>query len=93
MSGKGQTTDGKHPAVTASLTQKPGQSNLKKVRVALPLSLALDTDNANGLCEFVDGSKVEPTCPKASIVGSATAVTPILDEPLIGSGVLRQERA
>jgi hypothetical protein len=84
LSGKGQTTDGKHPAVTADLTQKPGQANLKKVRVALPLSLALDVDNANGLCEFVDGSKVTPTCPKASIVGSATAVTPILDEPMSG---------
>jgi hypothetical protein len=84
LSGKGQTTDGKHPAVTANLTQPAGQANLKKVRVALPLSLALDPDNANGLCEFVDGSKVTPTCPKASIVGTATAVTPILDEPLSG---------
>jgi hypothetical protein len=84
LSGKGQTTDGKHPAISAVLTQKPGQSNLSKVRVALPLSLALDPDNANGLCEFVDGSKVEPTCPKASIVGKATATTPILNEPLSG---------
>jgi hypothetical protein len=84
LSGKGQTTDGKHPAVTASLTQPAGQANLKKVRVALPLSLALDPDNANGLCEFADGSKATPTCPKASIVGTATAVTPILDEPLSG---------
>jgi hypothetical protein len=84
LSGKGQTTDGKHPAVTAALTQPAGQGNLKKVRVALPLSLALDPDNANGLCEFADGSKAEPTCPKASIVGSATAVTPILNEPLSG---------
>jgi hypothetical protein len=84
LSGKGQTTDGKHPAISAVLTQKPGQTNLSKVRVSLPLSLALDPDNANGLCEFVDGSKVEPTCPKASIVGKATAVTPILNEPLSG---------
>ena len=84
LSGKGQTTDGKHPGVDATLTQAPGQSNLKKVEVALPLSLALDPDNANGLCEFVDGSKPAPTCPKASIVGSATAVTPILGQPLSG---------
>jgi hypothetical protein len=84
LSGKGQTTDGKHPAITANLTQKPGQANLKKVKVTLPLSMALDPDNANGLCEFVDGSKAEPTCPKASIVGTATATTPILDEPLSG---------
>jgi hypothetical protein len=84
LSGKGQTTDGKHPAITANLTQKPGQANLKKVKVTLPLALALDTDNANGLCEFVDGTKVTPTCPKNSIVGTATATTPILDEPLSG---------
>jgi uncharacterized ParB-like nuclease family protein len=84
LSGKGQTTDGKHPAVSARLTQKAGQANLKKVKVTLPLSLALDPDNANGLCEFVDGTKAEPTCPKNSIVGTATATTPILNEPLTG---------
>ena len=44
--GKGQTTDGGHPAVSATVTQPAGQANLKKVRVALPLSLALDPDNA-----------------------------------------------
>jgi hypothetical protein len=84
LSGKGQTTDGKHPAITATLTQPAGQANLKKVRVALPLSLALDPDNAQALCEFADGSKVDPTCPKGSIVGTATATTPILNEPLSG---------
>jgi hypothetical protein len=84
LSGKGQTTDGKHPAIAATVSQPAGQANLKKVRVMLPLSLALDQDNANGLCEFVDGSKVTPTCPKSSIVGTATATTPILNEPLSG---------
>jgi hypothetical protein len=42
LSGMGQTTDGKHPAITATLNQPADRSNanLKKVRVALPLSLA-----------------------------------------------------
>jgi hypothetical protein len=84
LTGKGQTTDSKHPGVSATLTQTAGQANLKKVRVVLPLSLALDPDNAQALCEFTDGSKVEPTCPAASIVGTATARTPILDQPLTG---------
>ena len=86
LSGKGQSTDGKHPAVSASLTQKPGQANLKKVQVALPLSLALDPDNAasDDLCSFVEGSKPDPKCPASSVVGKATAVSPILNEPLTG---------
>jgi hypothetical protein len=86
LTGKGQTTDGKHPALSATLTQAPGQSNLKKVKVTLPLSLALDPDNAesDGLCSFIEGSKDDPKCPASSIVGTATAVTPILSEPLTG---------
>jgi hypothetical protein len=84
LTGKGQTTDDKHPGVHAVLTQPTGQANNKKVTVSLPLSLALDPDNAQSLCEFTDGSKVDPTCPKGSIVGTATAKSPILDQPLTG---------
>lgn len=86
LSGKGQTTDGKHPAVAATLTQPVGQSNLKQVKVTLPESLALDPDNSqsDSLCEFVDGRKTIPQCPKSSIVGSVVAKTPILDQPLTG---------
>lgn len=86
LSGKGQTTDGKHPTLTATLKQPRGQSNLKKVEVRLPLSLALDPENSQSddLCEFVDGRKTIPQCPASSIVGTATARTPVLDQPLVG---------
>ncbi|HEX5922625.1 MAG TPA: hypothetical protein VFY45_02260 [Baekduia sp.] len=82
LSGKGQTTDGKHPGLTAKLTQPDGQANNKKVSVSLPLSLALDPDNANGLCEPVDAAADK--CPALSIVGHAHAISPILDQPLDG---------
>jgi hypothetical protein len=86
LSGKGQTKDGKHPAVQATLTQPAGQSNLKQVKVTLPESLALDPENSqsDSLCEFIDGRKTIPQCPKSSIVGSVVARTPILDQPLTG---------
>jgi hypothetical protein len=86
LSGKGQTTDGKHPALAATLAMPAGQANIKKVTVTLPLSLALDPDNSqsNDLCEFLDGKKTIPECPKSSIVGSASATTPLLNEPLKG---------
>jgi hypothetical protein len=84
LTGKGQLTDGKHPGIKATLVQPKGGTNLDKVKVRLPLSLALDPDNAGALCEFVDGSQIPPVCPKGSIVGQARAVTPILSEPLTG---------
>jgi hypothetical protein len=82
LSGKGQTTDGKHPGLTAKLTQLGGQANNRKISVSLPLSLALDPDNANGLCEPIDAAVDK--CPALSIVGKAHAISPILDQPLDG---------
>ena len=87
LSGKGQTTDGKHPTLTAHLTMPAsGQANLKRAKVSLPLSLALDPDNSqsDALCEFAVGRQTVPDCPASSIVGSATAVTPLLAQPLTG---------
>jgi hypothetical protein len=75
---------GRHPGLKATVTQAPGQANIGGARVELPLSLALDPDNARALCEFEDGRKPEPTCPPGSIVGSATTHTPLLDKPLKG---------
>jgi len=75
---------GKHPGVAARLTQRAGQANIRQVAVTLPKSLALDPDNAQALCEYAEAIKVDPNCPRTSIVGSATAVTPILDQPLKG---------
>jgi hypothetical protein len=81
LSGKGQTTDGKHPALSAHLVPRAGDANSRKVTVSLPLSLALDPDNANGLCEPADAAA--DNCPAASIVGHASAAS-ILPDPLQG---------
>ena len=77
--GKGQTTDGKHPAFTAHLTARSGHANIKSLRTILPQSLALDPENANGLCEPADAA--QDRCPPSSIVGRVEA-TSLLHEPL-----------
>jgi hypothetical protein len=86
LTGKGQTTDDKHPSLSASLTMPAGGANLKRVAVTLPLSIALDPDNSasDSMCTFVAGKETIPDCPASSIVGSATATTPLLDVPLSG---------
>ena len=84
LTGRGQTTDGKHPGLRTVLTQAPGQANLRAASVRLPLSLALDPENAQSddLCEFEAGKRVD--CPPSSIVGHAVAHTPVLNRPLEG---------
>ena len=84
ITGRGQTTDGKHPGLRAVLTQGPNEANLRSAQVKLPLSLALDPFNAQSddLCEFEAGQRVD--CPPSSIVGQAIAHTPVLNRPLEG---------
>jgi hypothetical protein len=82
LTGKNETTDGKHPGVDATVTQKDGEANIRQVKVTLPLSLALDPGNAESLCEYTDGLK--KACPEKSVIGTATARTPLLPHALQG---------
>jgi hypothetical protein len=81
LTGKTATTDGTHPGVSAHLTSPRGAANLKTASVALPLSLALDPDNAEALC--TPAQRTALACPAASIVGRATAKS-VLPHPLSG---------
>jgi uncharacterized repeat protein (TIGR01451 family) len=93
LSGKGQTHSGKHPTLTATLTQPAHQANPHRVRVTLPLSLALDPLNTKHVCPYQVAKKVGSgpvPCPANSIVGSASAVTPLLSKPLSGKVYLVQ---
>jgi hypothetical protein len=80
FTGKTATRDGQHPGVVAGLTDTGG-ANLKKVEVKLPLSLALDPDNAQALCK--PEQRVALNCPKTSIVGTARAMS-VLPHALSG---------
>jgi hypothetical protein len=82
VSGPVEMRDGGHPALSAHLEMDPNSANNQKATVALPLALALDPDNANGLCEPVDAAADK--CPAASIVGSVSAVSPLLTGKVAG---------
>jgi hypothetical protein len=88
LTGKKQLRTGKHPGVRAKVRQSGlGEAGIAKAVVKLPPSLALDPDNAQALCEFVDGTKpdLENHCPAGSIVGKARAKTPLLERDLTGN--------
>lgn len=84
LTSKSQLKTGGHPGLDATVTMPggPGQANLKQVEVALPLAVALDPKNARALCTPEQAAARQ--CPETSIVGQASARTPILDQPLSG---------
>jgi hypothetical protein len=88
LTGKRQMRTGKHPGVRALVRQSGlDEAGIEKAVVTLPKSLALDPDNAQALCEFVDGTKpdLEKHCPAGSTVGRARAKTPLLERDLTGN--------
>ncbi len=82
ISLKGKTTRAQHPALKAVLTMKPGEANIAKAQVTLPGSAFLDQGHIKTVC--TRPQLASQTCPAGSIYGHATAVTPLLDQPLSG---------
>ncbi|HYH53614.1 MAG TPA: hypothetical protein VD761_05740 [Solirubrobacterales bacterium] len=85
---KGKTKRTGHPALTAVLTQPPsGQANISRVSVTLPRAQFIDQSRIGNVCtrpQFAAGA-----CPADSVLGTATAYTPLLDQPLQGKVYLR----
>ncbi len=75
-------------ALSVTLTQPPGQSNIRSVAVQLPIELATNGKTLARACVLAVYSAGPAGCPAVSRVGTATAVTPVLDEPLRGTAYL-----
>jgi hypothetical protein len=82
LSFKGSTKRSGNPAVSATLTQPPNQANTAAATVILPSSEFIDQSHINNPCTRVQFN--ENACPASSILGHATAVSPLLDQPLSG---------
>ena len=90
VGGKGHTAHGASTPLETTLTQTPGQSNLKTVSVTLPLSLNARLDVVNNACtqaQFDAGH-----CEQAR-AGSAVAVTPLLEHALRGGAYFVKDPA
>jgi hypothetical protein len=82
VGGRGHTRSGGSTPLTTTLTQTPGQANLRVVSVTLPTTLNALLPVLNRACtqaQFAAGH-----CGGAR-AGSAVAVTPLLRDPLRGS--------
>jgi hypothetical protein len=89
---KGQTKRSGNPALTAILTAPSGQANIAQTAVILPKSEFIDNRHINNPCtrvQFDSGAGDGAGCPAASILGRATAYTPLLERPLTGNVYFR----
>jgi hypothetical protein len=82
FTGKKEMKAGRNPGVSARVTQKEGEAGIKYTTVVLPKSVSLAASNANSLCDTA--AALQDKCGKNTIVGSASATTPILGTPLKG---------
>ena len=77
-----------HPALTATVTAGGAtDANIRRAVVTLPRTQQLDNARINGPCTRQQFAA--DRCPASSILGSAMAITPLLDEPLRGPVYLR----
>jgi hypothetical protein len=72
-----------HPGLKATLSAKPGESNIGRAQVNLPHGEFLDQGNLNKTC--TKPVLLAGNCPKSSVYGEAKAWTPLLEKPLQGN--------
>jgi hypothetical protein len=82
----GGTKRGDHPALYSVVTYPypsgPGYANIGRAVVTLPPTEFIDNAHISNPCTRVQFNA--GTCPKSSVLGTAKAITPLLDEPLEG---------
>jgi hypothetical protein len=88
VGGAGQTAKGGHPAVSTVVGGLPGQASSRRVAVTLPTGIGVDQ---GALVRACPGDQLTAaTCPPASVIGTATSVSPLLSAPLTGPVTLVQ---
>jgi hypothetical protein len=83
----GGTHRGSHPKLKATVAFAPGGANTAFASVALPHSEFLDQGHIGTVCTRVQFAA--EACPQASIYGTVSARSPLLDEELKGNIYLR----
>jgi hypothetical protein len=88
---KGSVKRSSHPRLIATLSAKGGEANVARAQVKLSHAVFLDQAHIRTICTRVQFAA--DACPPGSVYGKASAITPLLDQPLSGSVYLRSNPA
>jgi hypothetical protein len=87
-STQGKTSKANGASLVVKVAQKPGEANIHKVELQLPLALPSRLTTLHGACTEAQFNANPAGCPAASVIGTATAHTPLLNVPLMGPAYL-----
>jgi hypothetical protein len=80
----GKTSKLNGASLTVKVSQQAGEANIHKVNLQVPNALPSRLSTLNHACTSQQFEANPAGCPASSVIGRATAVTPLLPSPLTG---------